>query len=328
MKDFGGWLAVNLFVLLLLPCPVTAQHSSGGSGTAVSRMLNIPFDAGTFFGRAAGPGIIAIDDESVFQAGSGAITFSEFGPGTLDPLFTPAVYGGAPGDPVVSTGGYFAGQRLGNNAGECPPGAALSGCVVGTPSNPLNLDVLSPSAFIDNDDVQPNTPVLTGTPLFNGPVAVRFDKDVAAVGLRGGFFDALGSTAITAFARDGSALGAVTNPSGGVKFYGVATSDGTNAIAGVLVSFAGNEPTGYTVDDLRFARNGQVAMPAPGKPQLTVRGGFLKFDTTGGAVPDSADCSDSSAHPGRMIVDEINNLLYVCTDPTGLSPTWVSVGLQ
>jgi hypothetical protein len=51
------------------------------------------------------------------------------------------------------------------------------------------------------------------------------------------------------------------------------------------------------------------------KPQISIENGFIKLDTTNGATPLAIDCS-SDAHNGRMVFDEMNELLYICT-PSG-----------
>lgn len=204
-------------------------------------------------------GIIRVGPSS-FAPGAGRITFSEFPLNTPNPTYPPASYGGGAADPTVTFRGFFAGQALGA-AGTCPPGAALTGCVVGTPSNPLTLSPTSPDTRIVNDGANPTSPVLSGTPTFNGPIAILFDRDLAAVGLDGGFFDSVGGTAITAFRRDGTVIGSVTNTANGIEFLGLATADGSETIAGFLFSLVGAEAAGFAIDNVRFARAGQVIPP-------------------------------------------------------------------
>lgn len=203
-------------------------------------------------------------DETSFVAGSGLITFTEpgFPLGTVNPTYTPADYGGGAGAPTVNFGGFFAGQALGT-AATCPAGAALSGCVVGSPSGPLALDPASPDTFITTDGAFPTSPTLSGTPRFNGPISLLFDVDVAGVGLEGGYFDAIGGTAITAYDRDGNVLGSVLNESLGIEFLGLITDDGTAQIAGLQFSLVGPEPAGFNIDNVRFGREGEVVIPEP-----------------------------------------------------------------
>ncbi len=198
--------------------------------------------------------------ESDFLAGAGLITFSEFPLGTTNPVYAPADYGGGAGAPTVSFGGFFLGQSLsGDPAADCP-GAAPTACVVGTPSGPLALDPDSPDTFITTDGANPTSPVLSGTPMYNGPIAVLFDVDLVGVGFDAGYFNAVGSTGITAFARDGSLLGTVENTGLGIEFLGLVTDDGTPAIAGVFLELVGAEPAGFAIDNLRFGRAGEVVV--------------------------------------------------------------------
>ena len=102
---------------------------------------------------------------------------------------------------------------------------------------------------------------MTGSPRFNGPIGILFDTDQAGVGLEAGFFDAPLSTAITAFARDGTVLGSLVNSSIGIEFLGLVTDDGSEQIAGLLFSLVGAEPFGFAIDNVRFGARGQVVLP-------------------------------------------------------------------
>lgn len=201
--------------------------------------------------------------ESNFVAGSGLITFDEFPLNTANPTYTPADYGGGAGSPTVTFGGFFAGQTLSAAPAIDCPGAAATACIVGSPSGPLSLDGAAPQTFITTDGSAPNSPVLSGTPRFNGPVAVALDVDVAGIGFDAGFFNASESTGITAFARDGSLIGSVTNIGLGIEFLGLATLDGAETIAGVFLDLVGSEPAGFAIDSLRFGRAGEVVIEPP-----------------------------------------------------------------
>jgi hypothetical protein len=219
-------------------------------------------------------------NESAFTPQAGLITFSEFSLGTVNPTYTPANYGGGAGAPTVKFGGFFTGQSLGD-AASCPPGAALTGCVIGTPTGSLALDPNSPATFITGDGANPTSPVLSGSPRFNGAISILFDTDLAGVGLDGGFFDSIGGTAITAFARNGSIIGSVTNTGTGIEFLGLVTDNGQNQIAGLQFSLVGNEPAGFAIDNLRFGRAGEVTPPT-GVPEPTTILGTLAFSALGG----------------------------------------------
>lgn len=219
--------------------------------------------------------------ESSFIAGSGLITFSEFPINTVNPTYTPAMYGGGAGSPTVTFEGFFRGQSLGT-AATCPAGAAVTGCVLGNPTGPLTLDPAAPDTFITTDTSFPTSPTLTGSPQFNGPISMVFSVDVAGVGLQGGFFNAIGGTAIRAYDRNGVLLGAVTNQSMGIEFLGLVTDTGAAQIAGLQFSLVGGEPGGFNIDNLRFGGPGQVvvpptpgAIPEPGTVSLLLAGGLL-----------------------------------------------------
>lgn len=209
---------------------------------------------------ASATGVLRVA-EANFQASAGLITFSEFAINTTNPTYTPGDYGGAVGSPTVTTGGFFTGQMLSATPGVDCPGAAASACVVGAPSGPLSLDAASPDVFITTDGANPTSPVLSGTPRFNGPIALLFSDDQFGVGFDGGFFDNVGSTGITAVARDGSILGTVQNTGTGIEFLGLVTDDNTAVIAGVFLDLVGAESAGFAIDNLRFGRIGDVRPP-------------------------------------------------------------------
>jgi hypothetical protein len=198
-------------------------------------------------------------DQSAFVAGAGTITFSELPLGTQNPVYTPALYGGGAGSPTVTFGGFFTGQSLGNTCG-----GVASGCVVGNPTGPLSLAANSPATFIANDSAQLNPPILSGTPLFNGPIAIHFSTPQTGVGLVGGFFDSIGSTAITAYDSNGNVIGSVTNNQTGDEFLGLVTADQSATISGLLFSLVGAENAGFDVDTIRFGVGAQVVVPPTG----------------------------------------------------------------
>jgi hypothetical protein len=235
----------------------------------------------SFAAYEAKAGIISVS-EGAFQAGSGLITFDEFGLNTTNPTYTPGDYGGGAGAPTVTFGGFYTGQSLGT-AATCPTGAALSGCVVGSPNDPLTLDPNSPDTFITTDGSFPSSPTLSGTPRFNGPISMIFSTDQFGVGLEGGFFDAVGGTAITAFDRNGGVIGSVSNTQTGIEFLGLVTDDNSESIAGLQFSLVGSEPFGYNIDNVRFGTTETVVtadVPLPGSVFLL--GGALMMLGVGG----------------------------------------------
>jgi hypothetical protein len=200
-------------------------------------------------------------EERNFKASAGRVTFSEYRMGTRNPEYGPEAFGGGPHAPRMRSGGWFVGQRLSANPGRDCPGAAASACVVGTPGAPLRLDPNSPAAFIARDGSFPTSPTLSGTPTFNGPIALWFDKDQVGVGFDGGYFNARASTGITAFARDGSRLGTVANRNQGIEFLGLVTRDGRPRIAGVMLDLVGAEPAGFNIDNIRFGQVEDLELP-------------------------------------------------------------------
>lgn len=213
-----------------------------------------------FVSGVVSAGVIKID-ETAFNPDAGSITFSEFATMTVNPTYNPANYGGV-GSTIVSFGGFFDGQRLGV-AGECPIGAALTGCVVGSPVGSLALDPNSPNTFITTDSANPTSPVLSGSPTFNGAISILFSTDQAGVGLEGGYFDAIGGTAITAFDRNGNVIGSVQNEALGIEFLGLVTEDKVSSIAGIQFSLVGSEPAGFAIDNLHFGFGSQIVGPTP-----------------------------------------------------------------
>ena len=107
---------------------------------------------------------------------------------------------------------------------------------------------------------------MSGSPSFSGAIAILFSSDQAGVGLEAGWFDALGSTTIRAFARDGSLLGEDMNVATGIEFIGLVSDDGAERIAGLLISTVGPEPAGFGIDNVRFGGAGQVVPPPVPEP--------------------------------------------------------------
>ncbi len=261
MAKLVSFIASSLF--LAAACTASAQVPSASSNSGGTLALK-PSDVrsiNSLIGAPQGAGIIRVTAAD-FTAGSGRITFSEFPLATNNPVYPAASYGGGASSPTVTFQGFFAGQSLGT-AATCPTGAALTGCVVGAPTNPLTLLASSPNAFIQNDGSNPTSPILSGTPLFNGAIAMHFSSNQAAVGLDGGFFNAVGGTAITAFRRDGTVIGSVSNIGTGIEFLGLATADRTETIAGLLFSLVGAEPAGFAIDNVRFGTSGQITGGTP-----------------------------------------------------------------
>ena len=209
---------------------------------------------------ASATAVIQID-QTAFTAGAGLITFSEFPDGTNNPTYSPAQYGGGAGSPTVTFGGYFNGQSIGSPS-TCPAGAAVTGCVLGNPTGgSLSLDPNSPTTFIADDGAMPTTPILSGSPLYNGPIAINFSTPQTGVGLIGGYFNSVASTAITVYDPSGNVIGSLANDQIGDEFLGLVTTDGSADIGGLLFHLVGDEPAGFDVDNIEFGVGAQVVVP-------------------------------------------------------------------
>ncbi len=216
---------------------------------ALKSLFAAALAAGVVVSQAA---VVPIDGAS-FVANAGQITFSEYAIGTANPTYTAAQYGGTGTAPGVSFGSYFLGQSLGS-AATCPAGVALGGCIVGSPTGAslaIDLDG-GPGAFIGTDTNHTASPVLSGSPFLNGAIAMLFSTDQAGISFDGGFFNAIGSTRVTAYARDGSVLGSITNTATGIQNLLIGTDDGKSSIAGLLISLVAPEDAGFTIDSIRF----------------------------------------------------------------------------
>ncbi len=181
-----------------------------------------------------------------FTPAASVITFSEPGRsiGDTDPIYTIA-------GNTVSFGESFTGHTV--------VGGGVR-TLTGTPTSPLSL-VQNGKAFITTDGANPTSPVLSGTPLYNGPLSFTFSTPVAAVGLSGGYFDTVGATTIEAFDSAGLSLGTIVNSTLGVEFYGLFDSSGSN-IAGVSFYITGSEPAGFAIDNVTFG-DADVVVRAP-----------------------------------------------------------------
>lgn len=191
-----------------------------------------------------------------FTPQASVITFSEPG-STTNPVYTLAT--ASLGSVTVSFGQSFVGQTV--------TGGGVR-TITGLPTGPLTLNAIS--TFITNDGSNPSSPVLSGTPTFNGPISMMFSTEVAFVGLDGGFFNAIGGTSIQAFDGMGNSLGLVTNSQLGIEFLGLTTASGQNVIRGLSFYITGSEPAGFAIDNVTFgsARElvnppGQGAVPEP-----------------------------------------------------------------
>ena len=186
------------------------------------------------------------------------ITFDEVPLGTVNPSFN---FTGVPtlGNVTVSFAGNFVGQTAG--------GGPLFTLTDHTPTGPLTLDAASPNTVTVEDGAPGATsPVLSGTPIFSGPISLLFSVPVAHVGLKGGFFDAVDTTTIEAYDTNGNTLGSLTNSKTDFEFYGLADSSGKNVIKGISFFSTAFDPDGFQdqfqIDNVSFGAE-EAVNPAP-----------------------------------------------------------------
>lgn len=193
-----------------------------------------------------------------FTPAASVITFSEpgYGLGTTDPVYT---FLGQ----TVSFGEFFTGQVV--------SGGSVRTLSDHTPTVGAALTLnQNGNTVIAQDGANPTSPILSGTPLYNGPISMLFSAPVAAVGLSGGFFDAVGATTIEAYDSMGNVLGSITNSQTGVEFYGLFDAGGSN-IAGISFFITGNEPAGFAIDNVTFG-DASVVVGTPEPASLALFG--------------------------------------------------------
>ena len=201
-----------------------------------------------------------------FTPAAATVTFDEFALGTVNPSI--ALAAGTLGIVTVTTGGHFLGQTTtGGN-----PDTLLDTTPLLGPA--LALDPAAPQTRTVTDAAPGATcPCLSGTPTFNGVISVLFSTPVAAVGLKGGFFNAVGGTSIFAYGADGTVLGGIVNTVGdGFEFYGLADSTGANVISGLSFFITGAEPAGFEIDNLTFGAAEVLTPEVPEPASLLLLG--------------------------------------------------------
>ena len=204
------------------------------------------------FGSSAFAGVVRVGAGG-FTPLASSITFSEYAVGTTNPHYS--IVTASLGTVDVDFDGWFAGQAA--------TGAFPDTLSDRTPTGPLTLLAASVDTFITTDGANPTSPVLSGTPRFNGVISILFSTDVSAVGLDGGFFDGVGTTTIEAYAADGTVLGSVVNTGTGIEFFGLADAGGLNTIRGISFFITGAEAAGFAIDNVTFGSAREVVGVAP-----------------------------------------------------------------
>jgi len=211
------------------------------AATSATYATLVPLGPNTYKFSSAAP-VITFDDTPDVPLGS------------FDPTYS---FTGVPGvgSVDVSFGGSFLGQVASDQ--NSPP-VTLN---PSTPSNPLTLDPNDIPVFTTDDPSSSTTPVLSGTPLFQGSISIFFDSPVAGFGFTAGSFSIPGSTTIQAYGADGTILGSTTNATTGFQFLGMADSNLDDLISGVSI-FTSTDS--FDIDNVTIGGQGAlIAIPLP-----------------------------------------------------------------
>lgn len=219
-------------------------------------------------------------------------------------------------------------------AGAAPRTAARAAAAAATPSEevltfsefPLGTQVreqyvqrgirfAGDTPFIAEDGAQPTTPVLSGTPLYEGAVEGWFvnpDGDVRTVDsltLDVGYINSPHSTLVTVYGRDGAVLLTVDLAAGGI----VHTVIHQVGMARFRVESISDEPAGFSVDNVTFPS------PAPAGPvadEYVALGDSFQSGEGAGNYEEGTNqktggngCRRSfDAYPHRLVADGVVNL--------------------
>jgi hypothetical protein len=140
--------------------------------------------------------------------------------------------------------------------------------------------------FITGDGANPTSPVLSGSPLFSGPIVGKFvlpgttsPTTVNSFSLDVGYINSPNSVAISAFGLGGALLKRVSASQAGINHITV----NAGGIASFRVEAVGNEPAGFAIDNVSFRRGGiafsgslkvkadPTGVQATGSPELAKR---------------------------------------------------------
>jgi hypothetical protein len=144
-------------------------------------------------------------------------------------------------------------------AGDASDVITFSEFPIGTPIDDQYQDVGiifgGSGPFISTDGANPTSPVLSGTPRFQGDITGSFVEPgtarptvVQSFTFDAGYFDEFGSTRIEWFDPDGKKLGQRINSRLGIEQL---TFEGGN-IASWRIGIVKNEPAGYAIDNVFF----------------------------------------------------------------------------
>ncbi|MGE5657358.1 MAG: putative Ig domain-containing protein [Actinomycetota bacterium] len=210
-------------------------------------------------------------EASHFKQSTAQINFDEVPIASYEPIYTPNIYGANNSAPTLTFRNLFAGQSYSRKTVQDCQGALPLGCIIGQSSNPLSP---SDDLRVRGGEVIENSDLSKGRGLGtqqNAAYGIFFDKDVASVGLTVGPFDTKDNTAIKVFDRTGKLLGQATNQQTGYQFFGFATDDGEDKIAGVQVSAIAPD-NGYYIGDIAFVQKGYTPTNRPPVVEVSIPG--------------------------------------------------------
>ncbi len=161
-------------------------------------------------------------------------------------------------------------------------------------------DSASDAQFITDDGANPDSPELSGTPLFTGDVGARFVEPgtnnpatVDSVSMDVGYIDNPGSTEVNAYDANGKLLGSVVANQTGFNHLTIAF----NGIASFVVTSTSAEDAGFGVDNVSFVPPRQVAVSSV---TVSTAGGN---SLTGATLP--ADVIDDQVGTAALTIDQV-----------------------
>ncbi|MBP0019501.1 MAG: hypothetical protein J7647_18360 [Cyanobacteria bacterium SBLK] len=209
-------------------------------------------------------GVLLVEEDS-FSSPTGQITFNERSSNLWTARYEPSAYGGGTEAPTVTFRAFFEGQNYSEDSDRDCGGSMGLGCIVGNPSAPLAL--ASTNAYVRSAQARAESSASNGMVLDtqnHAAYSAYFDRDVARIGVRILGFNEEGRTAIKVYDRQGRLLGRVSNHRRGDEFFGFATEDNEDRIAGLQVSMLESEFNGYLLGDIAFVQ--KVDIPSVNQP--------------------------------------------------------------
>jgi len=194
-----------------------------------------------------------------------------------------------------------------------------------TDSGKVGIGTDSPSALLE---------VVAQNPIHNRIIATTYHTQISGDHAGGGVFTGrlirgnldnpspvlVGDTLAGVTGQGYSGFGGdFSGPSPGAMFIR-ADEDWTDTANGTRIVFV-TTPAGDTSpsEKMRISSEGNVGIGIP-NPQSSLQvAGYAQLDVTGGFLPPPEDCNEATEY-GRMMVDEINEYLYIC-----VASGWTSV---